>query len=108
MGDLGNHTVTLIQPPAIDPYGDPVPGSAGEADVPGCYFQPGSSTEQTDQRDTVTTAPLLFLPPGSPIGPASKVRIAGALYEVDGEPAAWDDIDGVPHHIEATLRRVTG
>lgn len=108
MGDLGNHTVTVIQPPAEDQYGDPLPGSGSEADVEGCYFQPGPSSEQTDQRDTVTSLPVLFAPPGAGIRPNSRIRFRGVLYQIDGKPADWDDIDATPHHLEVALRRVEG
>jgi hypothetical protein len=108
VSELGAHTVTVIRPPAKDPYGDPLPGTGTETTVMGCYVQPRDSTEFTDARDTTVTDLLAFIPPGTDILATDQVRWNGALYQVNEDPARWDDIDGVPHHLEVTLRRVEG
>jgi hypothetical protein len=111
---LGDHTVTIVRPPALDPYGDPLPGAAVETTVSGCFVQsrgagqPGASSELTDQRDTVITGMLVFMPSGTDVEPTDRVRWNGDLYAVEGEPDRWDDIRGNAHHIEVQLRRVEG
>jgi hypothetical protein len=111
---LGGHTITVIQPTAKDPLGDYEPGAGVEATIEGCYVQSkGSinsrySREQTDLRDTVITEVIVYAPPGADIRPTSRIVFQGVRYQVEGEPAAWDDGNGRPHHVEASLRRVEG
>lgn len=108
MPRLGGHTVEVIDPPARDGHGDPLPGDPAEAQVSGCSMQPGAGTEDLDGGDTVSTSWDLFLPPGVTITAQHQVRFRGQLYEVDGAPQPWDDDRGRPHHVEVRLRRVTG
>jgi hypothetical protein len=111
---LGGHTITVIQPTAKDPLGDYEPGTAAETTVEGCYVQSkGSinsrySREQTDLRDTVITELIVYAPPGADIRPTSRIQFQGIRYQVEGEPAGWDDGNGRPHHLEVSLRRVEG
>lgn len=105
---LGAHTVTVIRPTGKDTFsGDWLTG-ATETTVKGCFVQPRSSNEQTDLRDQVVTGLIAFLPAGVDIVATDRLRYAGKTYQVDGDPARWDDDHGVPHHIEVGLREVTG
>lgn len=111
---LGGHTITVIQPTPKSPLGDYEPGTETEATVEGCYVQSRGSVnarysqEQTGLRDTVITDLIVYAPPGAPILPTSRVRFKGIRYQVEGEPAVWDDGNGRPHHIEVSLSRVEG
>jgi hypothetical protein len=105
---LGGHTITRIRPPERDKNGDPVPGSGSEVDIGGCSVQPRQSTEATDLRNTVTTGLVAFVPAGADIAATDRIRWNGTVYAVDGEPAAWDDLNGAPDHVEVALRRVEG
>lgn len=67
--------------------GDPT--SDVELDIEGCLFAPTGGFEQTGGRDTVTTQPTLYTPPGADIRSTDRVRIRGFVYQVDGEPADW-------------------
>lgn len=105
---LGSHTVTIVRPVGQDRHGDPLPGDPSETQVSGCSVQPSSTTELTDGRDTVVSLWDLFLPAGTDIRATDRVRFNGELFDVDGDPAPWDDDLARAHHIEVRLRRVTG
>lgn len=105
---FGGHTVDVIDPRGKDRHGDPLPGDPTEVRVAGCYMQPAASTEDLDGQTTISSGWELTLPPGVTITALHRIRWLGALYEVDGEPQPWDDVQGVPHHIEVKLKRVTG
>ncbi|MCW2904923.1 MAG: hypothetical protein JWO67_7188 [Streptosporangiaceae bacterium] len=107
MSRLGGHTVTVVRPAGKDRFGDPLSGVI-ETDVAGCYVQPRTSTEQTDQRDTVITGLIVFMPPTADVLATDKVRWLGGLYQVDGDPARWADVHARSHHIQVALRRVEG
>jgi hypothetical protein len=105
---LGDHTITIVRPPATGPDGDPVPGSGSRTDVDGCSVQPRTSTEDTDARDTVVTGKIAFVPAGADILATDRIEFRGVTYAVDGDPGDWDDLSGDPDHLEVLLRRVTG
>lgn len=110
---IGSHTVTVIRPPQRDKRGDPVPGTGTETDLDGCSVQPRggaapTSSEATDLRDTVTTGLVVYVPPGADIKATDQVRWKGTVYQVDGDPAVWEDLDAVPDHSEVFLKRVEG
>lgn len=105
---LGSHSVTIVRPIGQDAHGDPLPGDPTEDEVSGCSVQPSSSVELTDGRDTVVSLWDAFLPAGTDVRATDQVRWNGQLYEVDGDPAPWDDDLGRAHHIEVRLRHVTG
>jgi hypothetical protein len=111
---LGGHAITVIQPTAKGPLGDYEPGTVTETTIEGCYVQSRGSVnsrysqEQTGLRDTVATGLIVYAPPGTPILPTSRIKFQGIRYQVEGEPAVWDDARGRPHHVEVSLRRVEG
>lgn len=105
---LGNHTVDLIAPQPKAKHGDPLLVDLDEVTVTGCYMQQASTVETIDGRNTVVSVWDLFMPPGVAISALHRVRWRGDLYDVDGDPTPWDDGQGVAHHIEVRLRRVTG
>jgi hypothetical protein len=104
---FGSDVLTVVRQ-GRDRFGDPA-GAAVETEVSGCYVQPrGISTEDTDQRTTVISGLLAFVPPGADIRPADRVRWRGDIYQVEGDPADWAPPGGPAHHLELILRRVTG
>ncbi|MGH3099318.1 MAG: hypothetical protein ACRDMV_25335 [Streptosporangiales bacterium] len=107
---LGNQTVTIINPPGRDRFGDLVDGEPGETTVPGCMVQPNGSSESLSGRaDRVTAQRALWLPAGVDIKSTSQVRLDdGETYEVDGQIGTWVDFTGRDHHIQVTLRKVRG
>jgi hypothetical protein len=111
---LGGHTITVIQPTAKSPLGDYESGAGTETTVEGCYVQSRGSVnsrysqEQTGLRDTVVTSLIVYAPPGADIRPTSRIEFQGIRYQVEGEPAVWDDARGRPHHLEVSMQRVEG
>jgi hypothetical protein len=106
---FGGTTVTLVRRTVsgTDAHGEDVYTLTRE-DVAGCQVQPVSSAEQLGTGDTVTTRYRLFAPAGVDLDAVDAVEVDGRSYEVDGETSRWSDLLGVPHHVEAFLRRVTG
>lgn len=103
---LGPHTVTVIQPAGRDNWGDTQADST-ETDVPGCFWQPRSTSERTTGQDTVMINPWVSMPPSTDIRATSRVRFEGVTYEVVGEPALHHTPRG-PHHFEVELNEVRG
>lgn len=103
----GYDTVTIIRPAATDRRGAPTGPPISETVVEGCSLQPGSSSEDTDQRTTVTTGWRLFAPGGTDIQATDRVQHGDTEYEVVGDPDAWV-VDGEAHHVQAELRQVRG
>lgn len=105
--DLGADSITILRAPPVDEDGDPT-GPPAEIPVVGCNVQPSTSREDTDQRVTVTGEWTAWLPPGTDVRPTDRILWDGQTYEVDGAPAAWKDLQAVPHHVQIQLKRVTG
>lgn len=104
---LGPHTVTVTQPAARDAWGDTQAGDAS-TDVPGCFWQPRGSQEETlGGHDIVTADATVFMPPATDIRPTSRVQFGGVTYEVHGQPDLHHTPTG-PHHYEVSLTEVRG
>lgn len=103
---IGPHTVTVINPAGRDTWGDTRPGGT-ETPVPGCFWQPRSSSEQTGGQDTVTVDAWVSIPPSAPISATSQIKFRGVVYDVHGEPALHHTPAG-PHHYEVELKQVKG
>lgn len=109
-------TVTIVRPgpPTRDEYGNDVPGPAVETVVPGCGISPRDSTgagsnEIVQGRDTVVAGLLLYAPSGTDIRATDRVRVAGVLYEVDGQPGVFrSPFTGSLGPVVAALSLVTG
>ncbi|MFD1277461.1 hypothetical protein [Streptomyces kaempferi] len=88
--------VTIVRPgpPSEDVYGNDVPGAPTEIPVHGCALAPRDGTgaganELLQARDTVIVGLTLYAPYGTDIRATDQVRVAGELYEVDGQPGAF-------------------
>ena len=104
---LGPHTVTVIHPAARDGRtGDPS-GSETTESVSGCFWQPRSTSEALDRRDTVTADAFCSMPATATISAADQLEFAGVRYGIDGQPALHHTPAG-PHHYELQLSRVEG
>jgi hypothetical protein len=82
-------------------------------EVTGCALWPGTSTEQVQAADTVTTRWTLALPRILPAGLAptatDRVRVRGEVYEIDGTPDAYrSPLSGARPGLVLQLVRVTG
>lgn len=121
-------TVTVVRLGAgtdEDAYGNPLPGTDSRADITGCSLQPLQGTDSVESLganyDQVVTRWRLFLPPGADINSADRVQQGADVFsgvpdnesavldfEVDGDPAPWPGVDGLPHHVEAMLKKWGG
>ena len=110
-------TVIILRPGAPtgrDEYGVETVGPPEEIPVPGCGIAPrdgngAGGNEQTQARDTVIIGLTLYAPAGTDLRPTDKVRVAGVLYEVDGQAGAFrSPFTGSAGPVVAALERVTG
>lgn len=104
---IGPHTVTVVHPPARDGRtGDPT-GSETTETVAGCFWQPRSTSESLDQRDTVTAGAFCSMPATATVAPTDLIEFETVRYSIDGQPALHHTPAG-PHHYELQLDRVEG
>jgi hypothetical protein len=104
-------TVTVIRPGASteDPYGNEVPGTPTETDVPGCAIAPRSSSEDLQARDQVIVGLNVWMPSGTVVNATDQMRVRGVLYEIDGEPGAFSTpFTGTVGPVQVSLTRVSG
>jgi hypothetical protein len=72
-------------------------------------FAPGTSVEQIQGQDTVTTSPIVYLEASTDPRAIDAVVIAGTTYEVDGVPNVWTSPwTGWTPGVEVRLRTVSG
>ena len=83
--------------------------------VPNCVvwppiFRPMSSlTENTANRDTVTTGLWVLFPPGTNVRAIDRVLVNAISYEVEGDPDTHiSPLTGTDIGVLATLKKVTG
>lgn len=103
---LGPHTVELVAPAGRNEWGDVQTGES-VAVVPGCFWQPVSSSEQLKAADTVTVVARLFMPASTAPAATHRVRFEGREYAIEGRPALHHTPAG-PHHYEIDLTDVEG
>ncbi|MFD7319230.1 hypothetical protein [Streptomyces sp. NPDC059883] len=106
---LRRHTVTVIDRVLVgeDDRGHDVYEDV-RRDVDRCNMQPVSSTEANDNRTQVITRWRLAGPPDLALTAISRVEFRGVLYEVDGDPGAYESYGGILDHTECFLKAVTG
>lgn len=104
-------TVTIVRPgpPTEDEYGNSVPGSPTEIDVPGAAVAPRTSTEDVQGRDQVIEGLNVWLPAGTQLRATDRMRVRGILYDIDGEAGTWSSpFTGFAGPVQASLTRVAG
>lgn len=105
---MGNIDITVVRPGSRDKWGD----STGESRhvIRNCVFYPRTSSESTDNRDTVITGITVLVPAGSDIESTDKVEFPdGTRYEVDGMPGSWvSPSSSWKPGMQVDLREVTG
>lgn len=103
---LGPHTVELVRPAGRDEWGDIQSGET-TTQVPGCFWQPVSSSEQMVAADTVTVVARVFMPASADPAATDRVRFEGREYAIEGRPSLHHTPAG-PHHYEIDLTDVEG
>jgi hypothetical protein len=86
---FNTETVTVIRPPVLDQFGDPVPGTSPEHQVGGVLFAPGSSDEAGLGTNQVITDGAVYGPADMDVRHSDRILIRGDLYEVIGKPQRW-------------------
>jgi len=72
-------------------------------------YAPGSSSEQVQGRDSVTTTATVYVPATTDVRAIDAVIVAGKRYEIDGDPTTWTSpLTGWTPGIEVRLRRNAG
>lgn len=84
------------------------PPDAPRVAVPGCWLNPGNSSELNDARSTTEISWTLYAPPGADIGAADQVEVDGVMHLVDGEPQRVPSPTGAVSHVLALLVRWKG
>jgi len=106
-------TVTRIRagaPTGVDKFKQPVPGPATQTPIEGALFDPGGSSEPVEAgRTPVVTKPTLYFRGANPdIVATDQVSVRGVVYDVDGDPAYWDQGDPTVRGLVVALRNVKG
>lgn len=78
--------------------------------IPNCAFDPGTSIEILNGRDTVITQPTVYLPSeAQSVFPIDAVTVNGTTYEVDASPNYnVNPFTGWQPGIVVKLKQVTG
>lgn len=98
-----DRTATILAPQqGTDRYGNQTPGYVEVAWYVPCSIATASQSEVTIDRDTQITNWVLRLPPDTRLSGRHRIRVAGLVYEVIGEPELF------PTHLHANCRVVDG
>lgn len=106
---FARQTVTRLRPGYTDDgHGNQIPGldDAEPLTITGCSIQPGTSTEDRTNRDTIGITHTVYLPAGSDVQANDYLAIDGTAYRVVGEPERWNT--GVLNHVRVYLQRWEG
>jgi hypothetical protein len=110
MSALGNDTIEIH-------HAELVAGEMGDTRdwahptvtvVPGCSVQPVKSTEAAVDREYAADHLVVFAPFGTPLAAVDRVLFRAVMYEADGDPDVWFDLDGAGDHIEAAIKKLSG
>lgn len=113
MSILASDTVTVIRAPlTTGRYGGKTRDwpNATRTDYPGVCVQPVSSTEDVRDRELLIGKYMLFTSRGQDIDLLATDRVEwnGITLQVDGDPNRWPAPGGGVHHVEASLKEVSG
>lgn len=113
--------VTVINPPGVDEYGDPIPGSGTEVTYEDVIVAPrvgGPGTASSEihgrGRNGVIEGLTAYLPPDAVVKFTSQIKVhhpahEDHVFEVEGEPGVWESpFTSVEHGLEVALRRAQG
>ena len=113
MSVLAVDTVTVVRAPlATGRYGGQTRDwtNAVRTPYPGVCVQPVSSTEDVRDRELLIGKYTLFTSRGQDIDLLATDRVEwnGLTLQVDGDPNRWPAPGGGVHHVEASLKQVSG
>ncbi len=82
-------TVTVIRMAGRDAFGDPLPGTPPEFDLPGCLIAPGPSREMGLGAAGTDTDMTIYAPAASDVRATDRIRVRGRVFVVVGDPQDW-------------------
>ena len=94
-------------PGEFDDYGNAKRAPATDAEEP-CWYEPRGSSEDTSAKDQQVDGYWLYLRLEAPITADTTVALAGAEYQVVGEPGRQPGGFIVPGFTKAALERTRG
>ncbi|PPH99727.1 hypothetical protein C5C95_06175 [Rathayibacter sp. AY1B7] len=103
-------TITRKRYPQIDDQGTSVrdyDATPETITIAGCWLEPITSTEVTDDRLAVATGYQVAAPAGVDVTAEDRIEYAGVDYEVEGEPSRVPSPTGALAHTLFVLRRWT-
>lgn len=102
--------MSVVRPPGLDEYGDPIEGEPTTVELPGAFTAPRTSSDVDGRgRTGVTVGLTLFAAYGSDIRSTDQIDVDGVLYDVDGEPGQWrHPLSGWQAGCEVALTRAAG
>lgn len=104
-------TVTRLRAGTIDRRGSTEAdwSHPSELEILGCSVQPASTSLSQDGRVLgVSEGETLYMPPGSDVKAGDRIRWAGNVYTITGEPRAWTSPTGRVSSLQAPLERWKG
>lgn len=90
-----------------DGYGNEVPADIGDPQTVGGFLNFEQSSENLNDRDTVTTSWVAYLNASAQVGPYDYLSFGGQTFEVSGQPhQVFNPRRGFVSHIEVRLVEV--
>lgn len=107
-------TSLLTQPVSVqkidgstDEYGNTIAHANGAAVTTVGYLEQKDSVETLNDRDTVVSSWVAWLPAGTDVGAFDRLNFSGQVFQVDGAPwLAWNPRTAAVSHIECKLKVV--
>lgn len=102
-------TIQPMGASGVDEYGDAIPASLGDPVPAVGYLDQQSSVEHLNDRDTVVSQWVCYLPAGTAIGHLDHINFESQTFQVDGEPnSAYNPRTHQVSHIVCKLVVVSG
>lgn len=105
-------TITVLRdsPGGLDDYNNPVTSTTTSTDIINCGVAPRYSSEPTEKgRNGVIIGLTILAPAGSDILFTDRIKIAGVVYEIEGDPADWSNpFTGTEFGMEIAVKRAVG
>jgi head-tail adaptor len=104
------HVIGIVRAPLVtDGKGNTIRNwSAATTTMAAAWVLPDNSNENTLNQDRIVSRWKVLVEPSADIAATDRVTHDGNTFQVDGEIQMWPDRNGVDHHYEGYLKRVTG
>jgi len=104
---FANETITRLRAPLVKDHGSWVPdwSNPPEVELAGWSLQPGASSEDLQNRDSVRVDWTAYGPYDADVTAADKIRLPSGDYGVIGEPERWKSPTGSISSTKLLLQR---